>query len=86
MFKVVKMNVSPSLQSDLDLQIREHSYSTIKGKWHIRGIPFPRVECIKINYKYQFICSWNNLPKELKNTSTLSVFKKKITEYLIADY
>ena len=80
----LKMNVCPSLQSDLDLQIRERSYSTRRSGTYV--VPFPRVECIKINYKYQFICSWNNLPEELKNTTTLSVFKKKMTEYLIADY
>ena len=71
MFKVVKMNVCPSLQSDLDLQIIEHSYSTRGSGTYV--VPFPRVECIKINYKYQFVCSWKNLPTELKNTTTLSV-------------
>ena len=34
--KLLKINVCPSLQSDLDLQIREHSYST-KGNWYVRG-------------------------------------------------
>ena len=80
MFKVVKMNVCLSLQSDLDLQIREHSYSTRGSGTYV--VPFPRVECIKINYKYQFICSWNNLPEELKNTTTLSVFKKNYLSFL----
>ena len=42
MFKVVKMNVCPSLQSDLDLQIREHSYSTRGSGTYV--VPFPRVE------------------------------------------
>ena len=42
MYKVVKMNVCPSLQSDLDLQIREHRRSSTYV------VPFPRVGCIKL--------------------------------------
>ena len=37
MSKVVKMNVCPSLQSELDLQIREHSYSTRGSGTYVRG-------------------------------------------------
>ena len=70
MFKVVKMSV-PVFK--VTLIFRSESTAIAQGE----VVPFPRVECIKINYKYQFICTWNNLPEELKNTTTLSVFKKE---------
>ena len=50
MFKVTKMNISPSLQSDLNLQIREHPHNTLGNGLY--AVPFPRVENIRISYKY----------------------------------
>ena len=50
------------------------------------AVPFARVENIRINYKYQFITAWNQLPVELENIDKLSLFKKKLTSYLIEAY
>ena len=76
MFKVTKMNISPSLQNNLNLQIREHPRNT-RGNG-LYAVPFPRVENIRINYKYHFVTIWNNLPAAIKDISRLSVFLKKI--------
>ena len=84
MFKVIKINICPNLQSDLDLRIRDHCYGT-RGNG-VYAVPFPRVENIRINYKYQFVTAWNQLPVELKNIDKLSLFKKKLTSYLIEAY
>ena len=48
MFKVIKTNICPNLQSDLDLRIRDRCYST-RGNG-VYAVPFPRVENIRINY------------------------------------
>ena len=45
------MNTCPNLESDLDLRIRDHCYNT-KGNG-LYAVPFPRVENIRINYKYR---------------------------------
>ena len=84
MFKVIKMNIYPNLQCDLDLRIRDHCYGT-RGNG-VYAVPFPRVENIRINYKYEFITAWNQLPVELRNVDILSLFKKKLTSYLIEAY
>ena len=74
MFKVTKMNISPSLQSDLNLQIiREHPHNTIGNG--LCAVPFPRIENIRLNYKYQFVTNWNNLPAVIKEVSRF-FFKK----------
>ena len=39
----------------------------------IYALPFPRVENIRINYKYQFVTIWNNLPAVIIDVSRLSV-------------
>ena len=78
------MNICPNLQCDLDLRIRDHCYGTRSNG--VYAVPFPRVENIRINYKYEFITAWNQLPVELKNVDILSLFKKKLTSYLIEAY
>ena len=84
MFKVTKMNISPSLQSDLNLQTREHPHNTRGNGFY--AVPFPRVENIRINYKYQFVTIWNNLPAVIKDISRLSVLKKRLTSHLMESY
>ena len=80
MFKVIKVNISPSLQSTLDLRVRDLPYDTRGGELYC--VPFPRVENVRVNYKYQFIVIWNSLPPALKNINELTVFKKRLLEYL----
>ena len=73
MFTVIKMNICPNLQSDLNLRIRDHFYDT-RGNG-VYAVPFPRVENIRINYKYQFIAARNQLLHvELKDIDKLSLF------------
>ena len=40
-FKVIKMNICPNLQSDLDLKIRDHCYGTRGNGLYV--MPFPRL-------------------------------------------
>ena len=84
MFKVVKLNICPSLQSTLDLRIRDHCYHTRGNDLYV--VPFPRVENLRVNYKYQFISLWNDLPAEIKNVNKLSIFKKSLMQYMLQAY
>ena len=40
---------------------------------------FPRVNTTKINYKYQSVKMWNDLPNELICTSYLETLKRQLT-------
>ena len=51
LFKVIKVNISPILQSTLDLRVRDHPYDTRGGELY--RVPFPRVENVRVNYQYQ---------------------------------
>ena len=46
MFKVIKVNISPSLQSTLDLRMRDHPYDTRGGELYCE--PFPREENVRV--------------------------------------
>ena len=83
MFKVTRMNISPSLQSDLNLQIREHPHKT-RGNG-LYAVPFPRVENIRISYKYQFVTILNNLQAVLK-MSVDFLFFLRVTSHLMDSY
>ena len=80
MFKVIKVNISPSLQSTRDMRVRDHPYDTRGGELYY--VPFPRVENVRVNYKYQFIVIWNSLPPALKNINELTGFKRRLLVYL----
>ena len=58
------------LHPDNDLH-PDHSHSTRYTSNLV--VPFPRVNTVKINYKYQFVKIWNNLPNEqIPNSLPLS--------------
>jgi len=81
MFRILKINEFPTLQSDLNLKYRDHSHS-----YRYRNnlvVPFPAVNTVKINYKYQFVKIWNDLPNELNCNSSLRKFKRMLTSYVV---
>ena len=84
MFRILRMNECPTLQSDLNLKHPDHSHSTRYRSNLV--VPFPRVNTVKINYKYQFVKIWNNLPNELKCISSLRIFKRMLTSYILGNY
>ena len=75
------MNECPTLISDLNLKFRDHSHSTRYRNNMV--VPFPRVNVVKINYKYQFVKIWNDLPNQLEYISSLRTFKRMLTSYYI---
>jgi len=84
MYKMIRLNEYISLQDSLELNPLNHNYLTRNRNAFI--LPFPRVESIRINYKYQFINTWNDLPDGLKNLNSLSSFKRKLKNFLIDSY
>ena len=84
MYRVVRMNACPTLQLNLDLKYPQHNYGTRNRNDPI--VPFPRVDCIKINFQYQTIKIWNDLPPVIRDSNSLGIFKKKLIEYALAQY
>ena len=60
MFRVIKLGEFPSLDRSLNLNYPNHQYETRQSDALIT--PFPRIECIRMNYKYQFCSIWNDVP------------------------
>ena len=84
MYKIVKENKCPTLQTNMELRQPEHGHDTRSRNKYI--LPFPRVINIKSNYKYQLPNIWNNLPDQLKNIERFSTFKKHLKTYFISKY
>ena len=84
MFKIRKLNLYPTLQNNLDLQTPEHDHLTRNRNKFL--LPFPRIDSVRINFKYQITRIWNELPEVLKNIDKLSTFKKRLTKHLLDTY
>ena len=44
-------------------------------------VPFPRVDSIRMNFKYQFCNVWNDIPDNIRNATSLRIFKKMSMEF-----
>ena len=84
MFKIIKLNYCPTLQANLNIRYPRHEHETRTCLNPI--VPFPRVEAIRISYKYQSIKVWNDIPAEIRNSLSLRAFRKNYTKYLISYY
>ena len=84
MFKIVHLDMYPTLQSDLNLNIQQHGHNTRNRDNYI--VPFPRVNNIKFSYKYQYVTVWNDLPGPLKIINSLSSFKKQLSSHFLNKY
>ena len=84
MYKVVRMNACPTLQLNLDLRYPQHDYGTRNRNNPI--VPFPRVDCIKINFQYQCTKIWSELPPAIRDSNSLGIFKRKLIEFFLAQY
>ena len=84
MFKVIKLNQVPTLQVNLDLEYPNHNYET-RNRDDPR-CPYPRVLPIKLSFKYQCVDIWNKIPDNIKETKSLNIFKKSLTQHFLNQY
>ena len=84
MYKILKMNLFPTLQLNLDIQTAVHSYDTRHRDDFI--LPFPRVDALKINFKYQYVKIWNMIPENIKSCNSLGRFKRQLIDYFLSQY
>ena len=84
MYRCTKLNECPTIRNNLTIEYPSHSYETRSA--HNLVLPFPRVETIRMNFKYQFVDIWNSVPAYLKELSSVRAFKKSLIKYFIERY
>ena len=84
MYKVMKLGEVDSIGESLDIQYPMHQYETRSR--NLLVLPFPRVETIRLNYKYQFTKIWNSVPGHITNLSSIGRFKKALFDYYLSLY
>lgn len=84
MYKVINLGLCPTLSNNLDLRQFNHDHDTRNRSNLIP--PYPRVENIRLNYKYMFPVIWNSIPNAIKQLNSLSGFKRKLIEHFLGQY
>ena len=83
MYKIIILRTSSIIQQN-ELEYLNHEYNT-RGRDQLI-LPFPRVNAVRLNYKYQCVKVWNELPLEIRNSQRIGIFKKKVTDYFLNLY
>ena len=84
MYKVIAHGEYPTLQNNLYLVHPQHSYDTRSSA--SLTLPFPRVEVIRMNFRYQFVNVWNTIPDEIKCLQTVKAFKRSLSNLYLNTY
>ena len=84
MYKIVELRQYPPLTDNAIFMFPGHGNNTRKRDDILP--PFPRVQVIKMNFEYQFITLWNNVPAYISNSSAIVIFKKRLVEYFLSSY
>ena len=84
MYKICNTNSVPTLKNALDLHFPDHGYSTRGSNTLV--VPFPRVESIKINFKYQFLKVWNDVPENIRASISLAIFRNSLKQHFMNSY
>ena len=84
MFKIVTLNENDDVKNIINIEQSNHRYPT-SSVGQLR-VPFPRVDSIKFNFEYQFITIWNSLPIDIRQSNSISIFKKSLTQYYLDKY
>ena len=84
MYKLLKLDLYPTLADDLNLGTNDHIHNTRNRNNLVP--PFPRVESIRLSYKYMFPTVWNEIPIHLRDARSLSLFKRGLIQYFLNQY
>ena len=84
MYELVRLRDNPSLLECIEIEYRNHSYET-RGR-NFALIPRPRLEVEKINFKYNFIKIWNEIPVSIANSDSIESFKYSLKIYFCNQY
>ena len=84
MYKVLVHGEYPTLQNNLYLVHPQHSHDT-RSSTNLT-LPFPRVEVIRMNFRYQFVDVWNSIPDVIKCIPTAKAFKRSLSNLYLENY
>ena len=84
MFKLKSGASNQSVSQSHTFNYPSHLYETRSRNLLIP--PFPRVDAIRINFEYQFCRVWNEIPDNIKEAKSASLFKKLLTAHMISLY
>ena len=49
-------------------------------------VPVPRSRAIKLNLIYQALKSWNSLSLDVRNSTSVNIFKRKLRDHIFSQY
>ena len=84
MFRIMQLEELPAIRNNLFLRTADHEHNTRYANNFI--LPVPNVLAIKINFQYQFVDVWNNIPADIENSNTVKTFKNKLIQYYLNNY
>ena len=84
MYRFIMMNEYAFLNECLNPSVGTHQYETRNR--NLFQLPFPRVEAVRLNLKYQYLNCWNLIPEIIKLSPTLGRFKKSYMGLLLSKY
>ena len=84
MYSIIVDKSIPSLKRQLFLEDPGHNYDTRTA--NTLRLPFPRVEVIRMNFRYQFVNIWNGIPEDIKSKPSKKSFKRAYIQYIINNY
>jgi hypothetical protein len=83
MYKILFLNKYQFLKEYISPVNPDHVHYTRNNDFIL---PFPRVENVRINFKYQFLNVWNHVPEEIKLSNSYHIFKRDYKKHLISLY
>jgi hypothetical protein len=84
MYKMLKEGFCPALLEYIDPHTANHEFNTRNVNRFV--LPLPSVENIRMNFKYQCLNTWNNIPYNIKTVESLKIFRINYKEYLLSAY
>ena len=84
MYKIMYENYFPLVYDFIHEPDITHDHET-RQAGDVR-LPFPRIEILRSNFHYRFIQIWNLVPINIKNSPSLSIFKRRYIDFLFNGY
>ena len=84
MYNILNQGKYPTLRASLCISYPSHNYVTRNNNEMF--LLFPRVEAIRMNFKYQYVKVWLEMPEFIKSQRTFLQLKNAVPEFSLAHY
>ena len=86
MYKIINENYAPFILERLNTLTHERRTERDTRSDIVYSVPFPRVNTVKVNFIYNAVKIWNELPSELRNSNSSVGLKNQLTKKFITNY